>query len=220
MVLGTSAHSVRLDVCFPQPLHLRTGAGMGMPFTSYVRRSVAPVLLVFICYAAVFFYILGYGRSAGIPRTDLFFTIATIMMVVVRLFGSALFDKFDKRRMAAWCLVILATAFLFLPYGREWGFYFLASIFGLGWGALMPLVNAMVFDASAPHLRGVNLNLTLVAMQGGFFLGPFAGGLILDNGGYCLHSFFLKSFEAASTESKIRKSEWKPEILNTSITCP
>ncbi|MBP1734355.1 MAG: major facilitator superfamily 1 [Deltaproteobacteria bacterium] len=150
----------------------------------WILALLAVNLLVFICYAAVFFYILGYGRSAGIHRTDLFFTIATIMMVVVRLFGSALFDKFDKRRMAAGCLVILATAFLFLPYGREWGFYFLASIFGLGWGVLMPLVNAMVFDASASHLRGINLNLTLVAMQGGFFLGPFAGGIILAGTGY------------------------------------
>jgi MFS family permease len=112
------------------------------------------------------------------------------MMVAVRLFGSALFDKFDKPRMAVWCLVVLATAFFFLPYGRGWGFYCLASIFGLGWGAIMPLVNAMVFDASARHLRGINLNLTLVAMQGGFFLGPFAGGFILTKAGYTA-LFFL-----------------------------
>ena len=47
-----------------------------------------------------------------------------------------------------------------------------------------PLLNAMVFDASPPPLRGVNLNLTLVAMQGGFFLGPLAGGLVLAACGY------------------------------------
>jgi MFS family permease len=172
----------------PGPVGIR-GAIEGLK-ERWILALLAVNLLVFICYTVVFFYILGYGRYAGIPRTDLFFTIATIMMVVVRLFGSSFFDKFDKSRIAIWCLVVLSAAFLLLPYGRGWGFYCLASVFGLGWGVIMPLINAMVFDASAPHLRGVNLNLTLVAMQGGFFLGPFAGGFILAGAGYTV-LFFL-----------------------------
>ncbi|OPX95378.1 MAG: Major Facilitator Superfamily protein [Syntrophorhabdus sp. PtaB.Bin006] len=150
----------------------------------WILALLAVNLLVFICYTVVFFYISGYGRHAGIAGTGLFFTIATIMMVVVRLFGSAFFDRFDKSRITTWCLAILAAAFLFLPYGRGWSFYVLALVFGFGWGAIMPLLNAMIFDTSLPHLRGVNLNMALVAMQGGFFLGPLAGGLVLASAGY------------------------------------
>ncbi|OPY77303.1 MAG: Major Facilitator Superfamily protein [Syntrophorhabdus sp. PtaU1.Bin153] len=150
----------------------------------WILALLAINLLVFMCYTVVFFYISGYGRYAGIPGTGLFFTIATLMMVVVRLFGSTFFDRFDKSRITAWCLAVLATAFFFLPYGTGWAFYILASIFGIGWGAIMPLLNAMVFDASLPHLRGVNLNMALVTMQGGFFLGPLAGGLVLVSAGY------------------------------------
>lgn len=143
-------------------------------------------LLVFVCYTVVFFYISGYGSEAGISGTRLFFTIATAMMIAVRLLGSTVFDRFDKSRPAMVCLAVLAGAFLALPYARGWGFLCLAGVFGLVWGVVMPLLNAMVFDASPPHLRGVNLNLTLVAMQGGFFLGPLAGGLVLAASGYAV----------------------------------
>lgn len=150
----------------------------------WILALLAVNMLVFICYTIVFFYLSGYGRQAGIVRPEFFFTIATVMMVAVRLFGGTYFDKIDKTHMTIWCLAVLMTAFFFLPYGRGWGFYFLAAVFGLGWGAIMPLLNAMVFDASLPQLRGVNLNLALVAMQGGFFLGPLVGGLILASSGY------------------------------------
>ncbi len=141
-------------------------------------------LLVFICYTILFFYITGYGRHSGIPRTDLFFTVVTVMMIAVRLAGSTLFDRFDKFRLSAGSLAVLAFSFLLLPHARGWPFYGLAALIGLAWGIIMPLLNAMAFDASPPRLRGVNLNLTLVAMQGGFFLGPLAGGLMLASYGY------------------------------------
>lgn len=175
----------------------------------WILALLAVNLLVFICYTIVFFYISGYGRHAGIAGTGLFFTIATIMMVVVRLFGSAFFDRYDKSRITAWCLAILAAAFLFLPCGRGWNFYALALVFGLGWGAIMPLLNALVFDASLPHLRGVNLNMALVAMQGGFFLGPLAGGLVLASAGYttlfvlcCPLSLLALAFVALKKQQK------------------
>jgi MFS family permease len=140
--------------------------------------------IVFICYTVAFFYISGFGRQAGLRGTRFFFTVATVMMVAVRLAGSRLFDKLDKLRLVSWCLVALAACFLFLPYSHDWSLYGLAGVFGISWGIVMPLLNAMVFDASPAPLKGVNLNLTLVAMQGGFFLGPLAGGFILAAHGY------------------------------------
>ncbi|OPY68237.1 MAG: Major Facilitator Superfamily protein [Syntrophorhabdaceae bacterium PtaU1.Bin034] len=136
-------------------------------------------MLFYVAYTIVFFYIAGFGRHIGIERPELFFTIATALMIAVRLCASHLFDRRDKFSLAVRCLAGLSIAFLALIYARGSGFYALAVAFGLGWGVVMPLLNALVFDVSLPAFRGLNLNLTLIAMQAAFFLGPLAGGFIL-----------------------------------------
>jgi MFS family permease len=145
---------------------------------------LAANLLFFITYTIVFFYIVGFGRQAGIGQASLFFTIATAVMIGVRLFGSPFFDKVNKPLVSAVCLVGLAAAFIALVHARGPVFHGLAVVFGLAWGVVMPLLNAIVFDISAPRFRGLNLNLTLVAMQGSFFLGPLLGGIVMGAWGF------------------------------------
>jgi MFS family permease len=141
-------------------------------------------LLFFITYTVVFFYMVGFSREAGIAQPGLFFTVATAVMIVVRLFGSPYFDKVSKPLVSLACLVVLAAGFVLLVHSRDWVFLFLAVVFGSAWGVVMPLLNALVFDVSEPRFRGLNLNLALVTMQGAFFLGPLIGGLVVGAWGY------------------------------------
>jgi MFS family permease len=168
--------------------HTAKSVGIGAAAAGLKDRTMVSLLainlLVYVCYAAAFFYIAGFAKEKGIARPDLFFTIATIMMVVIRLAGSSIFDKLNKYTTSFWCLLVLAGSFALLIHAHGILFYILAAVFGLAWGILLPLLNAMVFDASLPHLRGVNLNLTLTAMQAGFFLGPLGGGLALTYSSY------------------------------------
>jgi MFS family permease len=145
---------------------------------------LAANLLFFITYTIVFFYIVGFGRQAGITQASLFFSISTAVMILVRLFGSPFFDKVNKPLVSAVCLAGLAAAFVALARARGPIFYSLAVVFGLGWGVVMPLLNAIVFDISDTRFRGLNLNLVLVAMQGSFFLGPLAGGMVVGAWGF------------------------------------
>lgn len=48
----------------------------------------------------------------------------------------------------------------------------------------MPLQAAVIFDISEPQACGMNQNLLIVMMQGGFFIGPFLGGQIIAGSGY------------------------------------
>lgn len=167
---------------------IRQGAG----FTGLADnlRKVPVVLLLganllfFVSYTIVFFYMVGFSRQAGIAQPGLFFTIATAVMIVVRLFGSSFFDKVSKPLVSLVCLVVLAAGFILLAHSRGWVFLFLAVVFGSAWGVVMPLLNALVFDVSEPRFRGLNLNLALVAMQGAFFLGPLVGGVVVGTWGY------------------------------------
>jgi MFS family permease len=58
----------------------------------------------------------------------------------------------------------------------------LAALYGLCLGFVMPQMNAAMFVISEPRLRGLNTNLLLFTMDGGFFLGPLLAGLMQTDG--------------------------------------
>ena len=172
------------------------------------NRSVcllfAANLLFFSSYTIVFFFIVGFGRYVGIGQASLFLTIATAVMIGVRLFANPFFDRVNKLVVSSACLVGLAAAFVALVHARGLLFYGLAAVFGLAWGAVMPLLNAIIFDISAPRFRGLNLNLTLVTMQGSFFIGPLLGGIVLGAWGFSV-LFYLCSALALFTALLLMK---------------
>jgi predicted MFS family arabinose efflux permease len=142
-------------------------------------------LLLFCGYSAIFFYLKQFGAGRGIATTSLFFTISSVVMILVRLLGGWLFDRFSKVLLCIAGLLSVAVSFALLPLcttGRM--FFILAGFSGLGWGIAMPLQAAVMFDISTPQTRGMNQNLLVVMMQGGFFLGPFLGGWMISFSGF------------------------------------
>jgi predicted MFS family arabinose efflux permease len=158
-------------------------------FANLRDRKVAILLIVqlllYSSYTIVFFFLKEFARGRGIENPGYFFTIATAAMIGVRLMGGAFFDRFNKAVVTGISLAGLAACYLSLGNtSRPETFYLLALFTGTGWGIVMPVVIALIFDVSAPHLRSMNLNLSLLMMQGGFFVGPFAGGLLVSRGSY------------------------------------
>lgn len=142
-------------------------------------------LLFFCSYSAIFFFLRQFGLKTGITNPSLFFTIATLVMIVVRLFGGWLFDRYDKALLGGAALLAVAACYGLLPLcvsGRM--FFVLAAVSGLGWGIAMPLQAAAMFDISSPSARAMNQNLLIIMMQGGFFIGPFVGGQLIARFGY------------------------------------
>lgn len=142
-------------------------------------------LLLYSGYTAVFFFLKDYGIKIGIANPGIFFTIATAAMIGIRLLSGTLFDKLNKVSLTAWSLTGLTVCYVALAHTHSQGlFYALSLLFGIGWGIVMPLLNALMFDLSQPRFRGLNLNLSLVFMQGSFFIGPFMGGFVMTTFGY------------------------------------
>ena len=150
-----------------------------------VAILMVQTLLLSAAYAVVFFYIRQYAVALGIQNAGMFFAMATAAMIVARLVGAPLMDRYDKRWIAIGGLALLALAFLLL-FAAQGNTSFLTSglIAGLGWGVSMPAVSALVFDVSAPEFRGFNINASMVMVQASFFVGPMAGGVVLAVSGY------------------------------------
>lgn len=176
---------------FPQEQEQASGASFAGIKTSLSDRNLLllflATVLLYAGYAATFFYLKGFGRAAGLGNSGLFFTVATVMMMLVRLFGGSLFDRFDKRLLNMAFLVLSAAGTgLILLASSSSILLVLAVVCGIGWGVVMPLLNALIFDLSRIEARGLNQNLGLLMLQCGFFLGPLSGGWLLPRGGYPL----------------------------------
>jgi predicted MFS family arabinose efflux permease len=140
------------------------------------------MLLLYSSFTPVFFFLEGYAKKMGIPNPGLFFTLSTLTEIGVRVFAGSLFDRMNKIYLIGGSLTAIGIGYLALAhFPGHLMFYGLGIFLGVGWGVVMPVLNALMFDISPSHLKGFNTNLGVQMFQGGFFLGPFIGGLILTH---------------------------------------
>lgn len=142
-------------------------------------------LIFYSGYALIFFYLDSYGKKIGIENAGFFFTLSTFSEIGVRFFGGKWFDAMNKGKLAGWSLVGLTLGYIVLAHapGRI-VFYALGIYLGVGWGVIMPILNAWLFDISPPRLKAFNTNLGVQMLQGGYFVGPLIGGFVLSGYGY------------------------------------
>jgi predicted MFS family arabinose efflux permease len=164
-------------------------AGLSGLFENMRSVPVLTLLVVNILfyspYTILFFFLRDFGALRGIGNPGFFFTVAMFVMIAVRLGGSRYFDRMNKARTGALCMALLAVFQVLVYFVRvEASFLGLSVVFGVLWGVGIPLIMALIFDISEPRFRGLNMNLVLVVMQVAFFVGPFAGGIVLARWGY------------------------------------
>ena len=182
---------IMLMFCVRRSDHATPSTSPGLAGASASLRS-RPVVLLLVAsvalyagYAAVFFYLRQLGATLGIVNAGVFFSIATLVMMVTRFFGGVFFDRVDKVAWSTAGFVIVAASYTLLPCAAQPAFFFaLALPLGLGWGVVMPLQAALMFDRSAVTARALNQNLLMATMQVGFFVGPAAAGVLLGAAGF------------------------------------
>ena len=195
------------------------GALMRRPSFSEIREnfrlhSVVTLLgaffLLYLAHATFFYFMKDLSLQTGMGNVGLFFTISMAAMIAVRAFGVVLFDKIKKLPLLKTGLALLICCIIMLPnVGSSLSYYLLAGLYGLCLGVILPLLNALLFLASPPPLRGLNTNMTLFMMDAGYFLTPFAGGAVIAWGAgfgtlfYIAAGFTLLSLALIATVSNI-----------------
>ena len=138
----------------------------------------------YLSYSAVFYFMKNFAGHLGGGEVGLFFTLSTMTLILTRLLGSLVLDRFPKLRSLRIGTAALALCLFGLAHADSTGqLAALAIIYGLCLGVSLPLLNAALFMASPPALRGVNTNLALFMMDAGFFLSSWLGGTYLAAGG-------------------------------------
>jgi len=168
------------------------GALLRRPAFSEIRenfrlRSVVFLLsiifLVYLAHATVFYFMKDLSLVTGAGAVGLFFSLSMMAMIAVRALGAVLFDRMDKRSTVWKMFALLAPCLFLLPLtSSPVTYYLLAVLYGFSMGVALPLLNALLFSASPPPLRGLNTNMTLFTMDAAYFLMPYAGGTLIALG--------------------------------------
>ncbi len=146
---------------------------------------VLGTLGIFSAYSAVFFYLEGFARGAGIEAPSIFFTLSTVSMITIRIVAAAYIDRINKIQTAFYALLLLCLCHAMIPHtSGVVMFWANGTLSGLGWGLAMPLMNAILYELSKDAQRVFNLNMAMLALQLSFFSGPFTGGLLISSLGY------------------------------------
>ena len=155
-------------------------------------RSAGVVLLVaanfflVAAHAIVFFFMRDFAVGIGAANPGEFFTFANAANILLRVGGGRVLDKLNMGRalqltFLGMGLLIPLFAYVNLP----WLLLVAAVLYGTGMALTMPLVNTCMIAVSPPRMRMYNANLLMLAVDAGFFAGPFLGGAIMaQNAGY------------------------------------
>jgi MFS family permease len=148
-----------------------------------VSLLLAVTFFVYMAHATFFYFLKDLTIRTGAGDVGLFFGISMATTIAVRISGGPLFDRLDRRRfLGAGLLLLLVTALLVPQAGTKTAYYALAGLYGLAVGVVLPLLNALLFTASPPALRGLNTNLTLFTLDLAYCLMPYLGGMLVACG--------------------------------------
>lgn len=133
-------------------------------------------LLIGIVYGGIVSFITLFGEEAQIGNVGLFFTLNAISLLIVRLISGRLFD----RKGHVWVIfpgsLLLAASLLVLSYTHSMTMLAISAVlFGFGFGAVQPSLQAWILNRVEPELRGP-ANATFYSA---FDLGIGGGALLL-----------------------------------------
>ena len=120
---------------------------------------------------------LGYSVS----QASLAILLMTIAQIAGVLFGAAVGDRFEKRKVSAACMLLHAIGLLLLTYATHpIEIAAFAIIHGAAWGLRGPFMQAIRADYFGRNAIGMILGLSAVIVALGQIAGPLVAGVLAD----------------------------------------
>ena len=114
------------------------------------------------------------------------------------LLGAAVGDRFEKRKVAALCMLSHALGLMFLTYSSQMqGLIAFAMFHGLAWGLRGPFMQAIRADYFGRQAIGAIMGISAAIIAVGQIAGPMVAGLLADLTGDYRLGFTVLSILAA-----------------------
>ena len=152
------------------------------------KSAIPPALVLFfitLTYGGIVSFLPSYADFRGVKNIGVFFTVYALVLLVSRPSIGKLADKYGARKFLVPGIVLIAAALLLLAWASSLPVFLLvAVVYGLGFGTVQPILNALVISLSPPERRGSANATFAVAMDLGIGLGAVTLGFIAQKMGY------------------------------------
>ena len=139
------------------------------------------------------------GLGYSVQQASLAIMAMTLAQVGGVGLGAVIGDRFDKRRVAALCMLGHGAGLLLLTYARTpWEVAGFAILHGLAWGLRGPFMQAIRADYFGRHAIGMILGLSAMIIALGQIAGPMVAGVMADLTGNYRTGFTLLALTAAA----------------------
>lgn len=136
-----------------------------------------------------------FGGARGIENIGLFFTVNAIFLIISRTLTGRLADRIGYNRVMMPSFILGIVGFFILAFSYElWQVLIAAAIYGIGYGSMMPILNAILVKACKPEHRGMANAVHFAAIDLGVGVGAILLGFISQIAGYVTFFLTLSAF--------------------------
>jgi sugar phosphate permease len=138
------------------------------------------------------------GLGYTIEQASLVFMVLTVCQIGGVFIGWAIGDRFEKRLIAAACMLMHASGLLLLTYAASvWMVLGFAVLHGTAWGLRGPFMQAIRADYFGRSAIGMILGLSFMIIVIGQIGGPMIAGILADLTGNYRSGFTILALLAA-----------------------
>ncbi len=121
------------------------------------------------------------GLGHSVATASWVILIMTFAQLVGILMGATLGDMFDKRKVAAMCMLAHALGMLCLTFANDMAMLMAFGVFhGVAWGLRGPFMQAIRADYFGRNAIGLILGLSAAIIAVGQIAGPMVAGVLAD----------------------------------------
>ena len=137
------------------------------------------------------------GLGYSVAQASFFITLMTVGQAAGVGLGYAIGDRYDKRHVAAWCMLAHAVGLLMLTYATGTAMLVaFAALHGMAWGVRGPFMQAIRADYFGRNAIGMIMGLSAAIIALGQIGGPMVAGVLADAFGNYRAGFTLLAVTA------------------------
>lgn len=156
---------------------------------SIIEQTAIPasilMALVAVNYSGVMTFASSYAFSVGVEGASIFFLVYAVTLLLCRVFVGKYTDQHGMTSVLLPGVVLMAISFITLALARNLEVFLVAAVlFGLGYGAVQPTLNAIVISKCSPSRRGAANATFFAALDLGIGVGAILWGVVSGAWGY------------------------------------
>lgn len=149
----------------------------------FCRRALLPSMVMFFCactYGGILSFLPLYIEHCHVSNAGIFFSIYAISLGLFRPVAGYFADRHGRQVAILPGAVLLILTFLILPWMPDLtGIVTAAILYGIGWSAMGPALNAFLIDRVESRQIGAAVGMYTAAFELGIALGSVGLGQVL-----------------------------------------